>query len=208
MFTLRLEAQIQEGVAILRRGGLVAFPTDTLYGLGADGLNEAAVERVFEAKGRPYGMPLPLLLADPADLGRVASPVPDLALTLARRFWPGPLTLVLPKAPAVPTVVAGRGWTVGVRLPNHPVPRELARRLGNPITGTSANLSGQPPAATAAEVRRQLGDVIDLIVEGGPAGGGQESTVVDLTGPRPRIVREGAISREALAEACGPAVHF
>jgi L-threonylcarbamoyladenylate synthase len=198
-----LERQVALAVDLLRKGGVVAYPTDTLYGLGADAFNEAAVERVFVIKGRPHGMPLPLLLADADALVQVASEVPPLARVLAERFWPGALTLVIPRSSKVPELVSGRGWKVGVRVPDHPVPRELARRLGAPITGTSANKSGGPDPRTADDVRRQLGDEVDLVIEGGGLPAGQPSTVLDLTGPSPRIVRAGAITKEALEAACG-----
>jgi L-threonylcarbamoyladenylate synthase len=197
-----LDKQLEEAAAVLRRGGVVAYPTDTLYGLGADAFNEAAVERVFIIKGRPHGMPLPLLLADPADIDRVAASVPPLARVLAAEFWPGGLTLVLQRAERVPELVAGRGWKIGLRVPDHIVPRELARRLGNPITGTSANKSGGPETRTAAEVRAQLNGEVDLVVEGGPEPTGRSSTVLDLTGPQPRILRQGAVSKERLEAVC------
>lgn len=187
---------------MLTRGGIVAYPTDTVYGLGGDVFSESAGEKVFAAKGRPVGMPLPVLLASVEDVERVAVSIPPVAYRLMERFWPGALTLVLPKAPSVPAVVAARGWTIGVRVPAHPVPRELARRLGNPIHGTSANPSGLPSAQTADEVRRTLGHVVDYIVDGGPTPGGQ-STVVDLTGPQPRLVRSGNVPREAIQEVLG-----
>jgi len=198
-----LERQVALAVDILRQGGVVAYPTDTLYGLGADAFNEQAVERVFAIKGRPHGMPLPLLIADADALSQVASDVPPLARVLAERFWPGALTLVIPRSANVPELVSGRGWKVGVRVPDHPVPRELARRLGAPITGTSANKSGGPDPRTAEDVRTQLGEMIDLVIEGGDPPAGQPSTVLDLTGPSPRIVRQGAITKEALEAACG-----
>ena len=198
-----LTEQIARGVDILRQGGVVAYPTDTLYGLGADITQPAAVEQVFEIKGRPQGMPLPVLLASPEALSLVSDDVPPLAWTLAERFWPGPLTLVVPRAPRVPAIIAARGWTVAARVPDHPVPRELARLLGSPITGTSANVSGGPSPHTAEEVRRQLGDRVGLIIEGGPPPDGRASTVLDITQSPPRILRLGAITWEALAEAWG-----
>lgn len=198
-----LERQVALAVDLLRQGGVVAYPTDTLYGLGADAFNEAAVERVFVIKGRPHGMPLPLLLADADALAQVASETPPLARVLAERFWPGALTLVIPRSPKVPELVSGRGWKVGVRVPDHPVPRELARRLGAPITGTSANKSGGPDPRTAEDVRRQLGETVDLVIEGGDPPAGQPSTVLDLTGPSPRIVRAGAITKHELEAVCG-----
>ena len=202
-----LERQIEFGVALLRQGGIVAFPTDTLYGLGADAFNESAVERVFEAKGRPHGMPLPLLLPDGDWLSVIASEVSPLAQILADRFWPGPLTLVLPAGPRVPALVTARGWTVAARVPDHAVPRELARRLGSPIIGTSANRSGGPDPRSPEEVRRFLGDAVDLIIQGGPAPTGQASTVVDITSVVPRLLRAGALPISAIQELCGTIVH-
>lgn len=202
-FSPDVERQIEEAVAILRDGGIVAYPTDTLYGLGAHAFNEDAIQRIYDVKGRPSGMALPLLIADAADLALVAADVPPLAHVLAERFWPGGLTLLVARAPRVPDLVVGRGWKVGVRVPDHPIPRELARRLGAPITGTSANKSGGPETRTAAEVRAQLGDAVDLILEGGPPPKGRSSTVLDLTGPIPRIVRAGATSKDAIQNACG-----
>ena len=198
-----LAEQIARGVSILRRGGVVAYPTDTLYGLGADITQPGAVEQVFEIKDRPQGMPLPVLLPDPDSLSMVSDDIPPLAWTLAHRFWPGPLTLVVPRASCVPAVIAARGWTVAVRVPDHPVPRELSRLLGSPITGTSANWSGGPSPHTAEEVRRQLGDRVDLIIEGGPPPVGRASTVLDITQSPPRILRLGAISWEDLSAVWG-----
>ena len=205
-YQLPLAEQIARGADILREGGVVAYPTDTLYGLGADITQPAAVERVFEIKERPGGMPLPVLLSGPESLSQVCDDVPPLAWTLAHRFWPGPLTLVVPRASSVPAIIAARGWTVAVRVPDHPVPRELSRLLGAPITGTSANLSGGPSPHTAEEVRRQLGDRVDLIIEGGPSPDGRASTVLDITQSPPRILRLGAVSWEMLEEVWGDAV--
>ena len=201
-----LREQVAHGVNILRQGGVVAYPTDTLYGLGADIFQPAAVEKVFEIKERPQGMPLPVLLSGPEALSLVSDHVPSVAWALARRFWPGPLTLVVPRASRVPAIIAARGWTVAVRVPDHPVPRELSRLLGSPITGTSANWSGGPSPHTAKEVRRQLGDRVGLIIEAGPPPAGRASTVLDITQSPPRILRLGAISWETLAEAWGDAL--
>ena len=198
----RLEDQIEEGVALLRRGGIVAYPTDTLYGLGVDAFCEEAVERVFIVKGRPQGMPLPLLLGDARELHRVTDTRTPMLETLAKQFWPGPLTLVVPAGALVPALVTARGWTVAVRVPDHPIARELARRLGGPITGTSANRSGGPDPHTADAVRRQIGRHVDRVIQGGPAPVGRASTVLDITGPVPRLLREGAISEAAILEAC------
>ena len=194
---------VDEAVKVLSNGGVAAIPTDTVYGLAANGLDDAAASRVFDVKGRPDGMPLPLLLASVDDLSLCCTDVPDPVRVLAESFWPGPLTLVLRRADAVPDAVTGGGDTVGVRVPDHPVPREIARRLGAPITGTSANRSGLPPATTAAEVREQIGDRVDYVLDGGAVRSGVPSTVLDLTGAEPSIVRAGAVAAEAVAKALG-----
>jgi L-threonylcarbamoyladenylate synthase len=201
-FSPSTEQDIHQAIDILRGGGIVAYPTDTVYGLGADAFRDSAVERVYEAKKRPRHMALPLLLSDSADMVKVAFDVPDLAWRLAERFFPGALTLVLWKAPAVPSIVTGGGDTIAVRVPRHPIPIALIKGLGSPIIGTSANLSGQPSPLTAQEVHRQLGGKADLIIDGGRCPGGIESTVLDLTGDIPRIVREGAIPKGIIEEIC------
>ncbi len=192
------EESINLAVRALREGGLVAYPTDTVYGLGAHAFILEAVERVFEVKARPHNAPLPLLLADADDLPRVAREVPEAARRLAEAFWPGGLSIVLPRSPAVPSLVTGGGEGVAVRVPDHQALRTLIRRLGAPITGTSANLSGHPSPTTVEEVQEQLGGRIELILDGGRCPGGVPSSVVDLIGQSPRLVREGAISRESL----------
>jgi len=190
-----IRRQIQRGVDILREGGVVAFPTDTVYGLGASYLNGQAVERVYQVKQRSHAVALPLLLADISQIESVAAPVPRNAWLLAQRFLPGGLTIILHKAPSVPDIVTGGGPNVAVRIPDHPVPVALIRGLGVPIIGTSANLSGRPSMLSAEEVRQQLGCRIDFIIEGGRCPGGVESAVVDLTAEPPVILREGAIPR-------------
>jgi L-threonylcarbamoyladenylate synthase len=199
-----IEKQIKLAIAILRKGGIVAFPTDTVYGLGADPLNAQAVDRIYKVKRRPYNLPLPLLLAEKSDLLKVATVVPEMAWQLAERFLPGGLTLVLRKSPWVPGSVAAGGDTIAVRIPNHPLPIALIRGLGTPIVGTSANLSGKPSPVTAEEVREQLGDEVDLIIDGGRCPGGTESTVLDVSGKVPALIREGAIPKAELAKICGP----
>lgn len=198
-----LNSLIDRAVDILHGGGVVAYPTDTLYGLGAHALTERAVERVFRIKGRPAAQPIPLLLADARDMQRVARDIPPVAWELARRFWPGGLTLVLAAASTVPRQVTAGGDTVAVRVPAHPVPRELARRLGAPITGTSANRSGAPGPVTAEEVTATLGCQVDLIIDTGPCSGGLASTVLDLTGDVPRVLRQGPVSMDDLRQVCG-----
>lgn len=189
-----LEKQVREGIEVLKRGGLVAFPTDTVYGLGTDALNITAVEYIYRVKGRPPGQPFPILIADLSQVETVAETWTPLAKLLAVNFWPGALTLLLPIAKAVPSILGSENRTIGVRLPDHPIPLALIRGLGRPLVGTSANRSGQPSALTAQEVRAQLGEMLDMVIDGGNCPGGIESTVVDVTGAVPRIVRTGAIS--------------
>jgi L-threonylcarbamoyladenylate synthase len=198
---LSIQKQVEQGISILKQGGIVAFPTDTVYGLGACISLPHAVERVYQVKKRPLNMPLPLLLADKSQLGEVAEPVPPIAWLLAEKFLPGGLTIVLFKSKLVPDIVTGGGKTVALRIPAHPTPVALIQGVGTPIVGTSANLSGKPSALTAEEVYAQLDNKVDLIIDGGRCPGGKESTIVDLTGETPLVLREGAISREELSDA-------
>ncbi len=199
-----IERQVKQGIEILKSAGVIAYPTDTVYGLGADPLNRRAVDKIYRVKRRPYNQALPLLLADKSDLTKVASEVPDIAWKLAEWFFPGGLTLVLRKSSWVPGNVSGGGNSIAVRVPNHPVPIALIKALGNPIVGTSANISGRPSPVTAAEVREQLGREVDLIIDGGRCAGGTDSTVLDVSGKTPILVREGAIPRKDLENICGP----
>ena len=194
----QLLEQVRAGIALLREAGIVAFPTDTLYGLGADFSSSSAVQRVIEIKGRDEQMGLPLLLSDPGDLSLVARDVPEAVWTLAEHFWPGALTLLVPRSPTVPDLVTGGRDSVAVRLPDHPVPRALALGLGRPITGTSANLSGQAAALTAEQVRAQLGAAVDLVIDGGHVPQGLPSTILDATGPVMKLLRQGAVSLAAI----------
>lgn len=191
---------IREAVEILQRGGLVAFPTDTVYGVAAHGFQAQAIERLYEAKIRPRDKAIPLLLAGAEDLPRVARRVPEPARRLAVRFWPGGLTLVLPRAEDLPPVLTAGGDSVAVRVPDHPVALRLIRTVGAPLATTSANLSGGPNPVTAADVLRQLGGRIELILDGGTCPGGIPSTVLDLTVDPPRILREGPVNRAVIAE--------
>ncbi|MGD9116323.1 MAG: L-threonylcarbamoyladenylate synthase [Dehalococcoidia bacterium] len=193
--------QVEKGVSVLTEGGVVAFPTDTVYGLGASLSIDAAVEKVYRIKERPRRMALPLLLADISQLEEIAVSIPKQARLLAKEFWPGALTLVLLKSKAVSDIVSGGAETVAVRVPDHPVPTALARGTGGAIIGTSANLSGQPSALNAEAARRQLGDKVDFIIED-DCPGGKESTIVDLSGASPVILREGAISLSELKRVC------
>jgi len=201
-----IQEQIERGISILNQGGLVAFPTDTVYGLGAGANNQQAVERVYRVKERPQNIAMPLLLANVSQIGEVAEPVPPIAWLLAHHFLPGALTIVLHKSNSVPDIVTAGGITVAVRVPAHPIPIALAEGLGAPIVGTSANVSGKPSALTADEVYSQFGSKIDLVIDGGRCPGGRESTIIDVTGDEPVILREGAISREELEKVCGSIV--
>lgn len=200
------DQSIAEAIGALRRGGLVAIPTDTVYGLAAELWNEQAVARIYAAKGRPEIKAIPVLLSGVEALPEVAQPAPDFVLELARRFWPGPLTVVLPRRPEIPEVVSPTA-TIGVRVPDQAFARELLAAAG-PLAVTSANRSGRPGARTASEVLAELGDSIELVVDGGRTPGGVPSTVVDCTESRPRLLREGPISLEqieAALEAAGAA---
>lgn len=192
--------------AILQRGGVVAFPTETVYGLGADALNSAAVERIFTIKGRPTHHPLIVHLADAAQLQHWARDVPDLAYELAAQFWPGPLTLILKRAARVPDNVTGGQDTLGLRVPDHPVALELLRKFGGGIAAPSANRFGCVSPTTQEHVRAELGNAVDMILDGGPCQVGLESTIVSLVGERPVILRPGGISRAVLEAALGMSV--
>jgi len=182
---------MQRALEILRAGGLVAFPTDTVYGLGALAFDARAVESIYAAKERPIEKAIPVLIGDAQDLVKVAAAVPPMAEKLARTFWPGPLTLVVPKHPGLPESVSAT-TTVGVRVPDHPLARALLQAAG-PLAVTSANMSGRASPSSAAEVVAQIGGRVPLVLDGGATPGGIASTVVDCTGPDPIILREGPI---------------
>ncbi|MBN2385464.1 MAG: threonylcarbamoyl-AMP synthase [Anaerolineales bacterium] len=205
MKTILLPADAPQALAfareVLRGGGLVAFPTDTVYGVGALAFDGPAVESIYAVKGRPVERAIPVLLGGVDDLGRVTVEVPPLALTLAARYWPGPLTLVVPKSPDLPEVISAAP-TVGVRVPDHPFARALLTAAG-PLAVTSANLSGGASPCTAEEVRAQLAGRIALILDGGRTPGGVPSTVVDCLGPEPKVLRAGPISQKELMDILG-----
>ncbi len=189
---------------ILREGGLVAFPTETVYGLGAHALDASAVRKIFAAKGRPATNPL-IVHVDSIDAARALThEFPPMAMRLAERFWPGPLTLVLPRAGDVPDEVTAGGPTVGVRVPAHPLALALLRAAALPIAAPSANRSLAVSPTTAAHVRASLGAEVDLILDGGPCSGGLESTVLALGDGQPRLLRPGLIQVEALEDLIGP----
>jgi L-threonylcarbamoyladenylate synthase len=191
---------IDEAAAIIRHGGLVAFPTETVYGLGASGLDAAAVSRIFEAKDRPPTDPLILHLRGSDQIALVAREVPPMAASLAARFWPGPLTLILPKQSVVPSVVTAGLGTVGVRVAAHPVARALIAAAGVPIAAPSANRFSRPSPTRAEHVLADLDGRIDLVLDAGPTEIGVESTVLDVTTSPPRILRPGGVSVEMLRE--------
>lgn len=194
---------IARAAEVLRCGGLVAFPAETVYGLGADALNEAAVRRIFEAKGRPAANPLIVHVADVAAARGLAAEWPAMAERLAARFWPGPLTLVLWKQPFVPDVVTGGGPTVAVRVPAHPVAQALLRATGRPLAAPSANRSSRLSPTTADHVLRDLAGRIELVLDSGPTPGGIESTVLDVTASPPLILRPGPIAPRELHAVVG-----
>jgi L-threonylcarbamoyladenylate synthase len=201
-----VSAAIDAGVEVLRRGGLVAFPTETVYGLGADATNVAAVERVFSAKGRPPGHPLIVHLPDASVLDDWAVDIPPAARTLAAAFWPGPLTLLLRRSSLVPDVVTGGRDTVGLRVPGHPVAHALLSRFGGGVAAPSANRFGHVSPTRAEHVRADLGDAVDLVIDGGPCTVGVESTIVDLSHGRVEVVRPGGVSVDELAGVLGTEV--
>src|SRR5512133_768452 len=195
---------IAEAAETIRNGGLVAFPTETVYGLGANALDVDAVGRIFTAKGRPAADPLIVHLSGLDQITRVVRSVSPEAQKLAETFWPGPLTLILPKRPAVPDLVTSELDTVAVRVPNHPVALALIQAAGVPIAAPSANRFGHTSPTTAKHVLHDLDGRIDIILDGGSASIGVESTVLDLSTTPPRILRPGGVTREMLESVIGP----
>jgi L-threonylcarbamoyladenylate synthase len=194
--------ELARAVELLRAGELVAFPTDTVYGVGAIVWDRRAVARLYQAKLRAADKAIPVLLADPADLPQVARDVSDAARCLAARFWPGPLTLVVPRAATIPDEVTAGGAGLAVRVPDHKLARALIRAVGAPLATTSANISGQPSPVTAAEVVAQLAGRIAAVLDGGRCPGGVPSTVLDMTAEdAPRLVRAGPITLEEVIAA-------
>lgn len=196
----QLIAQVAE---IIRRGGTVAFPTETVYGLGANALDDRAVSGIFQAKGRPADNPLIVHIAEPAMVEELAADVTAPARRAMEVFWPGPLTVVLPKQPVVPEVVTGGLATVAIRMPDHPVALALIRAAGLPVAAPSANVSGRPSPTTAAHVLEDLEGRIDAIIDAGPCRVGVESTVLDLSAEPPTVLRPGGVTREDLESVLG-----
>jgi L-threonylcarbamoyladenylate synthase len=199
--TAELARQIESGIYILKKGGVIAFPTDTVYGLGAVYDDVAATERIYRVKNRPLEMALPVLVAGEEQVRQIAGDISLEARRLIRSFKPGYLTLVLKKTAGVPDIVTGGGETVAVRITAHPIPLALIKGIGKPIIATSANRHGRPTAITAEDARREIGNRIDLLIEG-ECPVGVESTIIDVTGDISRIVRRGAITKEEIERVC------
>lgn len=199
----RVGTSLDDALAVLRRGGLVGIPTETVYGLAADACNEQAVRRIFAAKGRPADHPLIVHIADATSVDRWARDLPPAAEVLASACWPGPLTLLLRRSQDVLDVVTGGRDTVGVRVPSHPLTSELLVRFGGGLAAPSANLFGQVSPTTAAHVVDDLGELVDYVLDGGACPIGVESTIVDCTATPPQILRPGGIPAEQIAELLG-----
>ena len=193
----------ESAIDLIKKGGAVALPTDTAYCLAANIHIDSAVRKVFEIKNRPLDKALPVFLPNKEALASVASDIPDIAWRLAESFWPGGLTLILKKHPSLLTLAISGGNTLAVRVPNHPIPLDIIASIGSPITGTSANMSGQKSPVTADEVYRQIGDRVDMIVDGGRCPIAALSTIIDLSGSVSSILRDGAITKEQIEKACG-----
>jgi L-threonylcarbamoyladenylate synthase len=198
------EAVIGQAAEIIRRGELVVFPTHGLYGLGGDPFNPAAVQRIFDLKGRAPDRPLLVLIADMKDLSRVALAPSAVALDLMARFWPGKVTFVLPARKELPAALTGGHGKIGVRLVGHPVAASLVRALAAPLTGTSANISGTGGCATIQQIDIKLIQGVQMVLDAGRLAGGRGSTVVDVTGKRPQILREGAVAAQEILDDSAP----
>lgn len=201
-----MNTNIHQAVSILRRGGLVAIPTETVYGLAADAENPAAIDAIFKAKQRPHSHPLIVHIASTDQLSHWARDISPLALKLANTFWPGPLTLILKKQPQVLDIVTGGQDTVGIRIPKHPVALAVLREFGGGLAAPSANQFTHVSPTTAAAVREELGDRIDMILEGGNCEVGVESTILDVSGETPVILRPGMLSASVLSKVAGVAI--
>jgi L-threonylcarbamoyladenylate synthase len=193
---------IREGINLLKNWQPVSFPTDTVYALGAPVNDGACAKKVYEIKQRPFNQALPILLSDIRDIELVACDISDTARVLMKEFWPGALTLVFKKTPFVSDVVTGGKQTVAVRIAAHSLAIEIVRGVGIPLVGTSANVHGRPSPTTAQDVLSQLGNKVELIIDAGKTPGGVESTIIDMSTDKPVILRQGAVSRQALERFC------
>ena len=201
METKRITDKIEDAAQIIRAGGLVAVPTETVYGLAGNGLNEKAVSEIYEVKGRPTVKPLSLMVPDESAMELYCEDVPPQAHALAKRFWPGPLTIVLKAKPEIPSIVLAGGETVGLRCPDHPLTLSLLKSCGLPLAAPSANPSGEPSPKTAEQVLGYFDGRIDAVIDGGPCGLGRESTLIDMSRTPYKILREAALHEETVAEA-------
>lgn len=195
--------ELEHAAAVLRGGGLVAFPTETVYGLGADASNPEALKKIYAAKGRPRNHPLIVHLASETQVAAWVEAMPEAARRLAQRFWPGPLTLILKRAPHVNALVTGGQDTIALRVPSHPVAQGLLAAFGGGIAAPSANRYGRVSATTAEHVREEFGAAVECVLDGGPSEVGIESTIVDVSGARPALLRPGSITARALEDALG-----
>ncbi|MEX1666602.1 L-threonylcarbamoyladenylate synthase [Zhongshania arctica] len=197
------QESIAHAAGVLRRGGLIAFPTETVYGLGADAINERAVASIFTAKGRPADHPLIVHVSAASEIEYWARDIPDAAWELAERFWPGPLTLILKRAPGVLDAVTGGQDTIGLRVPDHPVALALLRAFGSGVAAPSANRFGRVSSTSATHVMAEFGDAVDGVIDGGCCQLGLESTILDLSGKYPRVLRPGSVMPDILAQILG-----
>jgi L-threonylcarbamoyladenylate synthase len=192
------ESVIAEASSILRAGGVVAYPTETFYGLGADGQIEDAIKKIFVIKGRNFKNPISVIIGNANDIRGLVEEIPEFALHLMERFWPGALTIIFKASPEVSHLLTAGTGKIGIRLSSHPVATALANKLGHPITATSANLSGKHECTSADEVIQGIGDQIDAVMDGGQTPGGSGSTIIDVTTDPPAILREGVIPKHKL----------
>ncbi|MBW1689553.1 MAG: threonylcarbamoyl-AMP synthase [Deltaproteobacteria bacterium] len=191
---------LQRAISIIEEGGIVAFPTESFYGLGVDATNSSAIERLFLVKKRDPGLPLLILISSIHELSKYTASIPVGALKLARRFWPGGLTMILQSSQALPSVLTAGTGKIGIRISSHPVAHALTRALNHPVTGTSANISGRPPCIRADQVVECLGEQVDLILDGGITEGARPSTLLDVTTNPPLLIREGIIKAEEIID--------
>jgi len=194
------DSMIAEASSILRSGGVVAYPTETFYGLGADGQNEEAIKKIFLIKGRNFKNPISVIVGNVNDVRGLVDDVPEIALHLMERFWPGALTIIFKASPDISDHLTAGTGKIGIRLSSHPVATALARKLGHPITATSANFSGNNECTSADEVIQGIGDQVDAVIDGGQTPGGLGSTIIDVTTDPPAILREGVIPKYKISE--------